>query len=83
MIVSREYLKSLKGKKYLDDFSYELFMKYGPPITDEDLTDNNFWIAYFPKGDFTIIVNKENDIVVFTNRGKTNLTTKLVLKVLK
>lgn len=57
------------GKKYDSDVAYELIEKYGTPETLEG-TDNNVWIAYFPKGDFTLIESKGDYIIIGFKAGK-------------
>ena len=61
--------KSLIGKKYIYPFSTTLTDKYGSPETLLGTT-NTFWIAYFPKGNFTITMDKNTDIIKEVFWGK-------------
>jgi hypothetical protein len=45
----------LLGEKY-SNISREIIKKYGSPQTLSG-TNNERWVAYFPKGDFTIITD--------------------------
>lgn len=53
------------GKK----IPYSKFNEIGRPQTLSG-TDNNHWVAYFPKADFTIRSNKETDIIKAVFVGK-------------
>lgn len=53
--------KKYIGFKYLYPKSLQFVEDFGNPETLEG-TDNNEWIAYFPLGDFTIIMNKSNNV---------------------
>ena len=57
------------GKKYNHKLAKRMIQNYGPTQTLKR-TDNRKWIAYFPKGDFTIIVNKKTDIIDKVFDGK-------------
>lgn len=67
--MEKSEIKNLKGEEYLYPYSFEIIKKYGQPETLKG-TDNNKWIAYFPKGDFTILVNKKTDIIKNVYFGK-------------
>ena len=43
--------------------------KYGKPETLTG-TDNQRWIVYFPKGDFTVIVSKADNTVQNVRQGR-------------
>jgi hypothetical protein len=53
------------GKK----IPYSLYSEIGQPQTLSG-TDNEQWVAYFPKGDFTVVSDKKTDIVKFVYSGK-------------
>ncbi len=61
----RELVAVYLGKKV----PYDQFEKIGYPQTLSG-TDNNQWVAYFPKADFTIISDKETDFVKAVFVGK-------------
>lgn len=60
------YLKTIDLRKKHIGFKYEypkstdFILKYGSPETLNG-TDNNKWIVYFPKGDFTIVSDKKTN----------------------
>ncbi|MCB0628869.1 MAG: hypothetical protein R2824_06065 [Saprospiraceae bacterium] len=64
--IKADYQKSIAlrkkyiGFKYLYPESADFIKENGSPVT-LDGTDNNKWIAYFPKGDFTVVSNKKTD----------------------
>ena len=62
-------IKSLEGQKYIYPTSIDIIQKYGTPETLSG-TNNQRWVAYFPKGDFTIITNKETSVIVRVFPGK-------------
>lgn len=68
-IKSKSNFSSLVGKKYIAPFSFEIINKYGTPKTLKG-TNNNVWIAYFPKGNFTIIKDKKTNIINRVIPGK-------------
>ena len=51
----------LLGEKYSDIYR-ELIGKYGSPQTLSG-TNNGRWVAYFPKGDFTIISDERTSTI--------------------
>jgi hypothetical protein len=51
----------LLGEKYSDIYR-ELIEKYGSPKTLSG-TNNGSWVAYFPKGDFTIISDERTSTI--------------------
>lgn len=66
-----EYSRTLKlmtGKKYVPPFSIDLISKYGSPKTLTG-TNNIDWIVYFPKGKFTLVVNKKSNRISFIKEG--------------
>jgi hypothetical protein len=65
---SAEYnalVKAYVGKKV----PYEQYGEIGMPETLIG-TDNNKWVAYFPKGNFTIVSDKKSDMVKAVYIGK-------------
>ena len=58
-------IKNLVGKK----IPYNKYSEYGFPTTLSG-TDNIQWVAYFPKKDFTIISDKNTDIIIKVLPGK-------------
>lgn len=68
-LFSYKKMKHLLGRKYNYKLASKLFIESGKPQTLKK-TDNRKWIAYFPKGDFTIIVNKKTDIIDKVFDGK-------------
>lgn len=48
---------------------YSQYSEIGTPETLKGTT-NQQWVAYFPKGDFTIVTNKQTDIVRTIYIGK-------------
>lgn len=59
----RKIERRLLHKKYVTPFSQELITEYGFPETQLG-TDGKIWIAYFPNGWFTIIVDKNSDEII-------------------
>ena len=58
----------LLGKKY--SYIYrEIIEKYGSPQTLSG-TNNSRWVAYFPKGDFTIITDSQTSTINDVLSGK-------------
>ena len=55
-------IKALIGTKYVYPQSIEIISKYGNPQTLSG-TNNRRWVAYFPKGDFTIISDKASGTI--------------------
>lgn len=62
-------IKNLVGEKYIEPFSFDVMGKYGSPET-LDGTNNFKWIAYFPKGHFTIISNKKSNTIIEVLHGR-------------
>ena len=62
-------VKNLVGVKYIYPQSTDIISKYGVPETLSG-TNNTRWVAYFPKGDFTIITDKNSDIIKKVLAGK-------------
>jgi hypothetical protein len=62
-------IKSLIGTAYLYPKSVDLIDKYGYPDTLSG-TNNSIWVAYFPKGDFTIIADKNTNMIKKVLPGK-------------
>ncbi len=61
--------ESLIGTKYTRPYSDWVMAEFGNPETLKG-TNGSLWIAYFPKGDFTIVTNKESDNVLNAATGK-------------
>ena len=59
----------LLNTKYEYPRSLFIIKKWGFPVTLEG-TNNKKWIAYFPKGDFTIVTNKKTDVINMVLPGK-------------
>lgn len=59
----RKIEQRLLHKKYVTPFSQELIKEFGFPETQLG-TDEKIWIAYFPYGWFTIIVDKNSDEII-------------------
>ncbi len=57
------------GLKYEYPKSTDFIEKYGVPETLNG-TDNNVWVAYFPKGDLTVISNKKTNTFINICSGK-------------
>lgn len=66
---STELRKEYIGFKYLYPESADFIQKHGSPVTLKG-TDNNYWIVYFPKGDFTVISNKKTDQFINIYAGR-------------
>jgi hypothetical protein len=62
-------IKDLVGTKYIYPQSMEIINKYGSPETLSG-TNNSRWVAYFPKGDFTIIIEKNANAIKKALPGK-------------
>ena len=62
--------RSLLNKQYIYPFSIDIINKYGHPETLQG-TDNQVWIAYFPKGDFTILMDKRTSNIYEVKQGRT------------
>lgn len=62
-------VKALIGTEYIYPKSQEIIAKYGSPETLEG-TNNFRWIAYFPKGDFTIVTSKKDNVIQQIEAGK-------------
>ncbi len=59
--------RSLIGNQYVAPFSLEIVAKYGAPETPMDTvpnTDKNKWVEYFPKGNFTLEMDKSTSNIV-------------------
>ncbi len=59
----------LIGEKYIYPWSIVMIDAYGSPETLKG-TDNQYWIAYFPKGEFTITTDKKTDEILHIVFGK-------------
>jgi hypothetical protein len=57
------------GKRYDIDVADELYEKYGYPETLNG-TNNDIWIVYYPKGNFTMYQNKGNNLITKFYSGK-------------
>jgi hypothetical protein len=55
-------IRALVGTEYIYPRSMKIIDKYGFPKTLSG-TNNSRWVAYFPKGDFTIISDKQTNII--------------------
>lgn len=66
---NRPELKSLIGFIYRYPRSLDFIDENGTAKTLEG-TDNFLWIAYWPKGDFTTIINKKTDRIEKIFDGK-------------
>jgi hypothetical protein len=64
-----ELRKKYIGLKYEYPKSTDFIAKYGMPETLSS-TSNNKWVAYFPKGDFTVVSNKSSNIFENICAGK-------------
>lgn len=63
--------RELIGKKYEYPFSFKTIInKYGQPQTIREATTNKNWVAYFPKGDFTLMTVKSNDSIIRLFKGR-------------
>ena len=62
-------IKALKGKIYIAPYALTIIDKYGWPETLLG-TNNQRWVAYFEKGDFTIISTKETGKIDQVLAGK-------------
>ena len=62
-------IKNLVGTKYIYPQSMDIIKEYGSPETLSG-TNNSRWVAYFPKGNFTIINDKKTDIIKKVLAGK-------------
>jgi len=62
-------VKKLIGMKYIYPQSTDIIAQYGSPETLSG-TNNSRWVAYFPKGKFTIITDKNSDIIKKVLAGK-------------
>ena len=62
-------VKNLVGTRYIYPQSMDIITQYGSPETLSG-TNNSRWIAYFPKGNFTIITDKKTDIIKKVLPGK-------------
>jgi hypothetical protein len=62
-------IKNLVGTEYIYPKSTEIINKYGFPKTLSG-TNNSRWVAYFPKGDFTIISDKNTNTIKRVLPGK-------------
>lgn len=63
------FLKNIIGKKYVYPKSTDIISKYGSPQTLNG-TNGIEWIAYFPKGDFTILMSKKTSRINFVKDGR-------------
>ena len=59
----------LVGTEYVYPQSAKIIKKYGSPQTLSG-TNNSQWVAYFPKGDFTIISKKSTGKIKKVMSGK-------------
>jgi hypothetical protein len=57
------------GKRYDMDVADELYEKYGYPETLNG-TNNDIWIVYYPKGNFTMYQTKGNHLITKFHSGK-------------
>ena len=57
------------GKKYNMEIADELYEKYGAPETLNG-TNNYVWIAYYPKGNFTMTESKGDYIIIGFEYGR-------------
>jgi len=63
-------LGEIMGRTWKPPFSTNLIAKWGTPITLEG-TNNKVWIAYFPKGNFTVLSQKGDiQTLDFVKEGK-------------
>ena len=67
-------LPNLVGTTYRYPQSSDIIDKYGEPQTLSG-TNNSRWIAYFPQGNFTIIANKQTNIIQRVLKGRRSLST--------
>lgn len=56
-------------KKYIYPLSIEIIEKYGDPKTLTG-TNNQTWFAYFPKGNFTLVIDKRTDQIILVLLGR-------------
>lgn len=66
----QEKYNMLANKYYGKKIPYSEFDIIGQPETLTG-TNNQYWVVYFPKGDFTLVSEKKTDIVktVYTGRN--------------
>ncbi len=66
----QEKYNVLANKYYGKKIPYDEFDVIGQPETLTG-TNNQYWVVYFPKGDFTLVSEKKTDIVktVYTGRN--------------
>ena len=69
LYTSKCFPEHLIGKKYIIPRSTEIIERYGSPTTLPG-TNNKTWVAYFPKGDFTIITDKNTNLIKQVLRGR-------------
>lgn len=63
-------ITDITGFKYTYPESVEFIKKYGSPETLAKYTNNQKWAAYFPKGNFTVEMNKETSLIEKVLQGK-------------
>lgn len=61
--------ETLIGEKYLYPFSFVMIDAYGKPEPLKG-TDNDYFYAYFPKGEFTMISSKKTDEIIHILDGR-------------
>jgi hypothetical protein len=61
-----EKYANLVGQKY----TQEIYTKLGGSVETLPGTNNQKWIAYFPKADITIVENKQTGEIVSVTKGK-------------
>jgi len=69
MSSSKINTSSLIGMEYTPKNAGFLADQYGYPETLPG-TNNKYWIAYFPNGDFTITSNKDTNRIISVKRGR-------------
>ncbi len=63
-------IQSLVGVEYVYPQSLNFIENYGQPETLAG-TNNSRWVAYFSKGDFTIVTDKRTNVIQTVVRGRT------------
>ena len=63
------FINKIIGKKIGHPLTVDMIPKYGDPETLEG-TNNLNWIAYFPEGHFTFIMNKKSKVISFVKEGR-------------
>lgn len=58
------------GFHYKYPESFDFIEKYGNPETLEGTNMNRIWVAYFPKGNFTVVNDKNSQIFINIKRGR-------------